>query len=394
MCAWHDERSRRARSRSRPRARPQTGVQYVSAYPQSSNYAPSAESSSDYSSSDDFRNPHSIHVPANRGGRMRLPRAPAAPGSPSGPPSLDSSLDSPSSMTSSGMYRDYTTISPQLAEPEIFDPHSYTGAYGYGAHQDRFAPPPRPASAMKRKPAPMTVNVPPPPPMANISHEPNCIIAEPDSPTTSRRGGPKARSYLDADAPQVEVVEVHSQPPLSPTGPTQADAHARSSMVYQSYYPQQPPPQQMMHRHPHHPGVEAPEAQWFEDEDDQEDYEPIYRRPRNQVRHIPVESRPRSRSRARSRGAPSSRGGGSVAGSQIEIIEYERRHRHRHRSRSRHHRHRSRGPGEEEKKRSAELQAQIDALTTRLSNIMDDPYAQDIIASEGIKFDVLYSAAK
>ncbi|KAI5850026.1 hypothetical protein BZA05DRAFT_66908 [Tricharina praecox] len=83
---------------------------------------------------------------------MRLPRAPAAPGSPSGPPSLDSSLDSPSSMTSSGMYRDYTTISPQLAEPEIFDPHSYTGAYGYGAHQDRFAPPPpRPASAMKRK---------------------------------------------------------------------------------------------------------------------------------------------------------------------------------------------------------------------------------------------------
>lgn len=328
-------------------------------------------------------------------GRMKLPRAPAAPGSPSGPPSLDSSLDSPSSMASSGMYHDYTTISPHLAEPKIADPHCYTGAYGYGDCRDRFVPPARPPSAMKRKPAPVSVDVPPPAP--NISHEPNCIIAEPDSPsspTTSRRGGPKARSYLSADAgPQpLDMVEVQS-PPLSPAGPTQAEAHYRSTMVYPSYYPQQhgAPQQQMMHRHPHHPGVEAPEAQWYDDDEDYD--EPVYRRPRNQIRHIPVEMRPRSRSRARSRGAPSSRGGGSIADSRIEVVEYERRHRHRHRSRSRHHRHRSRGPGED-KKRSADLQAQIDALTTRLSNIMDDPYAKDIIASEGIKFDVLYSAGK
>jgi len=289
------------------------------------------------------------------------------------------------------MYYDYTTISPQLAEPEIYDPHAYTGAYAYANHSERFVPPPRPPSAMKHRPASAAIpaSAPPPPPLTNIPREPNCIIAEPDSPTTSRRGGPKARSYLSADAPPppVEVVEVQS-PPLSPAGPTQADAHERSSMVYPSYYPQP-----MIHRHPRHPGVEAPEADWY-DNDEEEDYdEPVYRRPRNQIRHIHMEPRPRSRSRARSRGAPSSRGGGSVAGGHIEAMEYERRQRHRHRSRSRHHRHRSRGPGED-LKRTAEIQAQIDALTTRLSNIMDDPYAKDIIASEGIKFDVLYSAER
>jgi hypothetical protein len=37
------------------------------------------------------------------------------------------------------------------------------------------------------------------------------------------------------------------------------------------------------------------------------------------------------------------------------------------------------------------LQAQIDALTVRLNNIMDDPYARDVIAQENIKFDVLFT---
>ncbi|KAF8543027.1 hypothetical protein BDD12DRAFT_875385 [Trichophaea hybrida] len=40
--------------------------------------------------------------------------------------------------------------------------------------------------------------------------------------------------------------------------------------------------------------------------------------------------------------------------------------------------------------RSTELQAQIDALTVRLNNIMDDSYVRDIIARENTNFDILF----
>jgi hypothetical protein len=70
--------------------------------------------------------------------------------------------------------------------------------------------------------------------------------------------------------------------------------------------------------------------------------------------------------------------------------EIEREQRRRHRSRSRHHhhhrRHRSR-PREEDPKWSPEMQAQIDAVRSRLESVMDDPYAKEIMAAEGIKFD-------
>ncbi|KAF8539650.1 hypothetical protein BDD12DRAFT_836932 [Trichophaea hybrida] len=138
------------------------------------------------------------------------------------------------------------------------------------------------------------------------------------------------------------------------------------------------------------------EDEEYDDDDSYEDESPRYMRrvhrhrsrPRQQVRHVSGrderEFRPRSRSRPR----------GQIP---VEMISADHRPRHRHRSRSRHHRHarrsksRHRGPPQPSPpQRSAELQAQIDALTVRLNNIMDDSYARDIIAKENITFDILF----
>lgn len=394
MSAWHDNRRR---SRSRPRAasgRHQHGVEYVAAYGPNTHY--STESSSDCSSDDYGSRQGSIRIP--RGSvRRNPPRAPTAPASPNTPSLIDSSSDTPSSLASSRRYEyDYGGMHP-AAEPEIVDHSypSYTGAYGIGHNPHYVPPPPPPAPQAKRRPAPVTI----PPP---IGKPVNCIVAEPENDLTSpiRRGGPKAGSYLDAFAPppDPEVVTLKSPelpltPMSSPPGPTQVGAARHVMSVYPGYYAAPP------HAHPVAPIVMS-DGSWEGDEYEESVYSRGRRdRPRNGIRHVAGlgigrESRSRPPPRSRSRGPPPRDRDYERELIEREVQREEREEREgrsrRHRSRSRHHRHRSRPPREEEDvKYSAELQAKIDAVRTRLEAVRMDPYAQEIIAAENIKFDEL-----
>jgi hypothetical protein len=371
-------------------------------------------SSSDYSSSDESPPPPSrgtsIRITAHRRGPP--PRAPTVPSSPN-TPSLDSASDSPPSSMGS---RAYAYEYGAMPKPDDV----YTGAFSYGR-------PPRAAEHYGAAPAPAAFPTVPPPPhtpkhhrkpapapidvAAPVGKEVNAIIAEPDDDdllnSPIRGGGPNAGNYLSAHAPPVPPpppagppMRGELGPAASPPGPTQISArhvphHHQVMPGYPPHYYTQPP----MHVHPVSPVVRS-EHSW-EPEDDYEESQYGHRsvrgRPRNGVRHVPGlerESRSRPPPRSRSRG-PNPRDREREARelerqrAQREVEEEERQHRRRHRSRSRHHHHHHHHHPREDPKYSAAMQAQIDAVRLRLQEVMVDPYAQEIIAQEGIKFDEL-----
>lgn len=366
----HAGANRSTRSRSRPPRRSARTIQveYVSGYGPKTNYDPYDSESSDSEYYDRISR-QSIHVRANvsqaswprHRHQERPPRAPPAPGSePRSPfeprssvtPSLVSSSDSRSSRGSSHPH-DYSTLSPASdVTPEIVDSPGYrnrtyhTGAYSYGynaplhhpSHQSAPVPP---------KWAPAT-SVPPP----------TVIIADPKlepipAPAPPARGGPMAGSYLAANAPAQgpAVVEVKEAIPAR-------DEFGQGPRPIPDVHPVIP--LEYINR-----GYSG-----SSDDDEEEGMEQrlVYLRPRTRGRQqYPVRSPPRSLSRPRSRSRSRAR--------RNHRPNHEHRHNHR------------------KEKRTADLQAQIDALSTRLADVMDNPYATEVIAAEGIKFDPLIKDA-
>lgn len=368
-----------------------------------------------------------------------MPRAPNAPVSPTSAPSLDSSSDSPSSYTSSRLHHEYPPF-PDMSSPEIVDgggyTSRYTGAYYRGQSEHWLPSEPTPMPP-KNRPIPPPVAVPRP-------AVPNMMVADPQDPQSpppppagaaarspTARGGPKAGMYLAANAPppEPEVVEVKTAEPSTPLGPTAIESRQVVPLYPPNYGPYPPSPSHHHshpHSHPHHPHYHHhphhPAPPWSEDDgegyppyDDEEesegedDEERSWHsrrsgRPRQHIRHVEARMRSHSRPRhgARSRSRP-----------RRQVAEPEARHRRRSRSRPRHHSHHSHHPhnhyhhhhhrhqhrsksrprARQPDKVSAELQAQIEQVTIRLSNIMDDPYAKEIIAKDNIKFEALLKEA-
>jgi hypothetical protein len=292
------------------------------------------------------------------------------------------------------------------AMPKPDDP--YTGAFAYRRAAEHYAAAPAPAAFPTVPPPPgppprQRKHTPAPIDVGPVGREVNAIVAEPDEDdllnSPIRGGGPRAGNYLSANAPTPEPSIHHHHvrgaelgPAMSPPGPTQISArHAHQVMpVYPPHYYAQPP----MHVHPVSPVVLS-ERSW-EHEEEYEDslygHRSVRGRPRNGVRHVPGlerESRSRPPPRSRSRGPnPRDREREMRERAQREVEEEERQHRRRHRSKSRHH-HYQHHHHREDPKYSAAMQAQIDAVRSRLEAVMVDPYAQEIIAQEGIKFEEL-----